>query len=416
MITFLLLAVAFSAQEVPGGGSDIPEEERVGWMVNQNAVYASSNNYNGANCFSNYYSKSQERCNEGHECAWQQKCDEACGYKQLNRDCSGVTIQRCVDMGYIESQCFSYGCICEWTLKQCTDMGYSKESCTRNGCGDASQTTCTCDDKGVQPNAEHGDWCYLAKTPCTLVSGDEVPDWSWARCEWAGKTQLECKSVEQGLADVEQPEEGVGYMVNQNAVYKSTTNYDGPMCWGEKSYYRCQNTPECSWYTDNCEYECAFKDLSTDCSDITISTCVSMMYKEYECMKYGCVCDMSLQQCMEKGYSENNCKEAGCADASQTCTCDDRGRHLHKDGDWCYLASTPCTFLDGGQAEADWTWSDCEFEGKAQVDCPAAETGEEAESVAVKTSDDGPSFAVNAFALLGLGAILYGAGRYYLSK
>merc|ERR1719499_56758 len=161
-------------------------------------------------------------------------------------------------------------------------------------------------------------------------------------------------------------------MVNTSHDY-GQKKYFGPNCWAQNAHYTCEKYPECEWVYEDCKEECAYKDLSSGCGDITITKCKEMGYKEYQCIKYGCV-----------------------DDSKQTCTCDDRGVHPHSEGDWCYLTSTPCTFLNGAVAAADWTWADCEFKGETQLDCKGvAQTLRDASTVAVKTSDDGPSFAVS---------------------
>merc|ERR1712048_1257628 len=78
----------------------------------------------------------------------------------------------------------------------------------------------------------------------------------------------------------------------------------------------------------------------------------------------------------------------------------------------CKPEETHCTFYP---AKMKWGRSVPAF-----CHCPfkkgVAQALADASTVAVKTSDDGPSFAVSALAVLGLGAMVYGAGRYYLSK
>ena len=53
------------------------------------------------------------------------------------------------------------------------------------------------------------------------------------------------------------------------------------------------------------------------------------------------------------------------------CKCDYRGKQYHKDGDWCWLATAPCKFLDNSIAPSDWNWADCVYDGKNMIDCDA---------------------------------------------
>merc|ERR1711909_55370 len=56
------------------------------------------------------------------------------------------------------------------------------------------------------------------------------------------------------------------------------------------------------------------------------------------------------------------------------CKCDSRGKLYHRDGDWCYLATAPCKFLDNSLSGSDTNWSDCmNKDGKKLIDCDAPE-------------------------------------------
>ena len=53
---------------------------------------------------------------------------------------------------------------------------------------------CECDSTGRIPNKEKeekGDWCYLKEKGCKLLTG-KVVDWTWARCVWNNRIQVEC--------------------------------------------------------------------------------------------------------------------------------------------------------------------------------------------------------------------------------
>ena len=50
---------------------------------------------------------------------------------------------------------------------------------------------CKCDSRGKQLNPAKGDWCWLIKRPCFLLSGKTMA-WSWARCEQNGAPQVSC--------------------------------------------------------------------------------------------------------------------------------------------------------------------------------------------------------------------------------
>ena len=53
---------------------------------------------------------------------------------------------------------------------------------------------CKCDSRGRQSNQQKGDWCWLEKSPCTLLTGGAVPsDWTWVRCEHNGAMQIACQ-------------------------------------------------------------------------------------------------------------------------------------------------------------------------------------------------------------------------------
>ena len=52
---------------------------------------------------------------------------------------------------------------------------------------------CKCDNGGRQINQEKGDWCYLEKKPCMLLTGKFVlNNWDWVRCVDNGAMQINC--------------------------------------------------------------------------------------------------------------------------------------------------------------------------------------------------------------------------------
>ena len=52
---------------------------------------------------------------------------------------------------------------------------------------------CKCDSKGKQIDQPNGDWCWLEKSPCRLLTGNIVPSsWTWVKCEHNGAMQIDC--------------------------------------------------------------------------------------------------------------------------------------------------------------------------------------------------------------------------------
>ena len=52
---------------------------------------------------------------------------------------------------------------------------------------------CKCDDLGKQIDQVNGDWCWLEKSPCRLLTGNIVPsNWEWVDCEYNGAMQINC--------------------------------------------------------------------------------------------------------------------------------------------------------------------------------------------------------------------------------
>jgi len=94
----------------------------------------------------------------------------------------------------------------------------------------------------------------------------------------------------------------------------------------------------------------------------------------------------------------------------------------YEGGDWCYLSSAPCTLLDGYEADATWTWAECEWNGQKQVDCGESEKAVASpradESLAMSKSSHsvGPSKVVQALALVGFLTSLYGAACHFLKN
>jgi len=120
-------------------------------------------------------------------------------------------------------------------------------------------------------------------------------------------------------------------------------------------------------------------------NDFTISTCLTKCRTNTRCEGFAlgknrvtgkCILYKSDDQgneCINDGnknwdyYSMKDCSEPGCK-------CDSRGKLYHRDGDWCYLATAPCKFLDNSLSGSDTNWSDCmNKDGKKLIDCDAPE-------------------------------------------
>ena len=52
------------------------------------------------------------------------------------------------------------------------------------------------------------------------------------------------------------------------------------------------------------------------------------------------------------------------------CVCNLEGRQSNENGDWCWLANSPCILMNrAGTTNSKDTWVECEKKGKKQIDC-----------------------------------------------
>ena len=52
---------------------------------------------------------------------------------------------------------------------------------------------CKCDSRGRQIEEKLGDWCWLERSPCLLLTGSKTPsNWAWVRCESNGAINIDC--------------------------------------------------------------------------------------------------------------------------------------------------------------------------------------------------------------------------------
>lgn len=99
-----------------------------------------------------------------------------------------------------------YDTWCEWFDGSNIVAGWEWTRCEWNGdmrvdC--APTPRCECDYWGTYLNHQDGHWCYLEQTPCMMDDGYLAgADWTWARCEWEGKTQVHCPGIVGSITDV----------------------------------------------------------------------------------------------------------------------------------------------------------------------------------------------------------------------
>jgi len=99
-----------------------------------------------------------------------------------------------MDLKLLALMCLTF-CFVPGTVGQ----GYNGKQRLRSGTSNqlltelSFEVKCECDNRGKQINQQDGDWCWLKKSPCRLLTGDKAPsDYEWVRCVHNGTTQINC--------------------------------------------------------------------------------------------------------------------------------------------------------------------------------------------------------------------------------